>query len=51
VWGDAHYDDQTKLHAAGRYRPQHLLEDDVQTHSRSTLVFKPKLGAQPLQQP
>ncbi|WP_156422144.1 penicillin acylase family protein [Paucibacter sp. KCTC 42545] len=51
VWGDAHYDDQTKLHAAGRYRPQHLLEEDVQTHSRSTLVFKPKLGVQPVQQP
>ncbi|MBB4843328.1 penicillin amidase [Paucibacter oligotrophus] len=42
VWGDAHYADQSKLHAQGQYRSQHLLEADVAAHTRSRLLLRPQ---------
>ncbi len=41
VWWDAHYDDQVARFVAGYYVPQHLLADDVVTHTRSSLKLVP----------
>ncbi|MDY0744896.1 penicillin acylase family protein [Paucibacter sp. R3-3] len=41
VWGDPHYADQAQMHVRGQYRQEHLAEDDVAAHTRSTLVFTP----------
>jgi penicillin amidase len=38
---DRHYKDQASAFRQGLYKPQHLLEVDVQTHTRSTLRLKP----------
>ena len=38
---DRHYADQTDTFLAGGYQPEHLAENDVRDHTRSTLVLNP----------
>ena len=38
---DPHYQDQASAYIAGQYVPQHLAEDDVAAHTRSTLRLLP----------
>ncbi|MFN3359739.1 MAG: penicillin acylase family protein, partial [Pseudomonas sp.] len=38
---DPHYQDQAPAYIAGQYVPQHLAEDDVAAHTRSTLRLLP----------
>lgn len=41
VWPDAHYADQAKMLAEGRYRRMWLSDADVQAHAKDRLVLKP----------
>lgn len=38
---DTHYADQAQQYIAGAYVPQHLREDDVRAHTKSSLRFQP----------